>query len=155
MKIPKLIASCCGIGYLKGGGTIAAIATCLVWYVCFAKQGWWYIPLLATFGVIYLGIWSGNIVDAFWGKDSSRVVIDEVAGMCIALLFVPISVVNVLIALILFRFFDIVKPLYIRKFEALPKGWGVMMDDVIAGLYANVLLNVFVHQHSIATWLHF
>ncbi len=153
MKIHQIIASCFGIGYLKGGGTIAAMAICVLWYFAFLHTNS-YLPLLATLCTLLVGIWSGNVVDAVWGKDSSKVVIDEVAGMCIALLFVPISVVNVLIALFLFRFFDIVKPLYIRKLEALPKGWGVMMDDVVAGLYANVLINVFVYQHSIATWLH-
>jgi phosphatidylglycerophosphatase A len=154
MNIHKIIASCFGIGHLKGGGTIAAAITSIIWYTVFFYQTSWYLSVATSLCIVGLGIWSGNKVDALWGKDSSKVVIDEVAGMCIALLFVPISVVNVLIALFLFRFFDIVKPLYIRKLEALPKGWGVMMDDVVAGLYANVLLNVFVYQHSIATWLH-
>jgi phosphatidylglycerophosphatase A len=60
--------------------------------------------------------------------------------MCISLLFVPITVQWIVTALVLFRFFDIVKPLYIRKAEALPGGWGVMTDDILAGVYSNIVL---------------
>lgn len=90
--------------------------------------------------LLLIGIYSGNVVEEIWGKDHQRVVIDEVVGMCIALLYVPLKWPYILIALILFRFFDIVKPLYIRKLEALPGGWGVMADDVLAGIYANLIL---------------
>jgi phosphatidylglycerophosphatase A len=75
-------------------------------------------------------------VEVIWGKDSSKVVIDEVAGMAITLLLVPQNITYVLIGLIAFRFFDIVKPLGVRRLEQLPKGWGVMADDLLAGFYA-------------------
>jgi phosphatidylglycerophosphatase A len=81
-------------------------------------------------------------VEKNWGKDNQKVVIDEVAGMCISLLLVPLSVPYVAAGLILFRFFDITKPLYIRKAEHLPGGWGVMLDDVLAGIYTNLLLQL-------------
>ena len=87
-------------------------------------------------------MWSSSKVEPIWGKDPARVVIDEVAGMCISLLFLPVNVKYLFCALILFRFFDIVKPLFIRKVESLPAGWGIMMDDVLAGVYANVILQV-------------
>ena len=70
------------------------------------------------------------------------VVIDEVAGMCISLLFLPVTIKYVIAALILFRFFDIAKPLFIRKSEALPAGWGVMADDLLAGIFANLILQI-------------
>ena len=92
--------------------------------------------------MLVVGIWSSNVVDGIWGTDSSKVVIDEVAGMAIALLYVPHKLVFVLISLLAFRFFDIVKPLGIRNLEALPKGWGVMADDVLAGLYALVVIQL-------------
>ncbi len=88
------------------------------------------------------GVWSANVVDAFWGKDSNKVVIDEVAGMMITLLFLPINFKSVFTGLVLFRFFDIIKPLFIKKMELLPKGWGVMADDVLAGIYANLVLKL-------------
>jgi phosphatidylglycerophosphatase A len=67
-----------------------------------------------------------------------------VAGMMITLLFLPMTLKYVLAGLVLFRFFDIAKPLFIRKMELLPKGWGVMADDVLAGIYAHVLLAIIV-----------
>ncbi len=140
MTIHKWITSCLGIGYIKGGGTIAAMVTCVAWWLL-QKDGMNTGMMIAvTSLVIIIGIWSSTIVEKDWGKDSSRVVIDEVAGMCISLLFVPITIQWIVTALVLFRFFDIVKPLYIRKAEALPGGWGVMTDDILAGVYSNIVL---------------
>jgi phosphatidylglycerophosphatase A len=62
--------------------------------------------------------------------------------MCISLLFLPVNWKYVLAGLVLFRFFDIRKPLLIRKLEVLPGGWGVMFDDVLAGIYSNLILQV-------------
>lgn len=138
----KVIASVFGIGYIKGGGTVAAMLTCIVLYL-FWQQSWFTSPLILlaiTAIVIILGIYVGNVVEADWGKDSSKVVIDEVAGMLVAMLFVPANLYFLVGGLVLFRFFDIVKPLYIRKMEAFPGGTGVMMDDILAGVYANVIL---------------
>ena len=70
--------------------------------------------------------------------DPSIVVIDEVVGMWIALLFVPLNPVSGAIAFFSFRFFDIVKPPPARQVERIPKGWGIMLDDVVAGIYANL-----------------
>lgn len=80
-----------------------------------------------------------------WGEDPSKVVIDEIIGVWIALLFVPLSWQNILIGFVLFRLFDIYKPLGIRKLEAIPKGWGVMLDDVLAGIYANLVLQIYLY----------
>jgi len=91
-----------------------------------------------------IGIMSADRVEEIWGKDHNRVVIDEVAGMCITLLFVPLKWQYTLIGLVLFRFFDILKPFYIRKLEELPGGWGVMADDILAGIYANIILQLVV-----------
>jgi len=145
-KVHRLISTCLGIGYTpKGGGTIAAIACCIVWY--FARTGgseFAFGPVLATGVIFAVGVWSSNKVEDKWGKDSSKVVIDEVAGMCLTLLFVPVRWQYIVCGLVLFRFFDIAKPLGIRKMEELKGGWGVMMDDMLAGLYANIILQVVV-----------
>lgn len=142
LKLNKTIASIFGIGYLKGGGTYAAAVTCgfiwLIWQSA-ALQNPFYL-LLITIAVTLLGVYVSNKVEPDWGEDSSRVVIDEVAGMLISLLFIPPNLYFLMAGFVLFRFFDIVKPLYIRKMEALPSGTGVMMDDVLAGVYANILL---------------
>jgi phosphatidylglycerophosphatase A len=136
IKFHKIFASLLGVGQLKGGGTIAAIIYCIGWYLLpknFEKNNWLFFSTLLIIG---MGIWSANEVESIWGKDSSKVVIDEVAGMAITLTMVPKNITYLLIGLIAFRFFDIVKPLGIRKLEILPKGWGVMADDLLAGFYA-------------------
>lgn len=141
MLFHKLISTCLGIGYIgKGAGTVAAVACCICWYLAWAS-GYQLIPsLIVTAIVTLVGIWSSDVVAKIWGKDPARVVIDEAAGMCITLLFVPVALKYVICGLILFRFFDIVKPLYIKKIEKLPGGWGIMLDDVLAGVYANIVL---------------
>jgi phosphatidylglycerophosphatase A len=142
IKFHKIFASVLGVGQLKGGGTIAAIIYCIGWYLLpknFEKNNWLFFSTLLIIG---LGIWSANEVESIWGKDSSKVVIDEVAGMAITLLMVPKNITYLLIGLIAFRFFDIVKPLGIRKLEILPKGWGVMADDLLAGFYALVFVHL-------------
>lgn len=144
IKLHEILSSFFGIGYIKkGGGTVAAIATAIIWFVAVAEPDSMVVTGVTLLVTVY-GVWAGNEVERNWGKDSSKVVLDEVAGMLVALLFIPVSVVNVLIALVLFRFFDILKPLMIRRLEKLPGGWGVMGDDVLAGIYSNIVLQLFL-----------
>ena len=141
----KIIASIFGIGYIgKGGGTVAAIAAALLWYWLQPNIGEQIILVIIT---MILGVWTGNVVENDWGKDSSKVVIDEVIGLFIAMLLVPTtSITYLVIGLILFRFFDIAKPLGVRRMEKYSGGWGVMMDDVLAGVYANIILQIIVYS---------
>jgi phosphatidylglycerophosphatase A len=144
MQLHQLIASVARIGYVKGGGTIAAAVYCIIWFLLPAGFVNSYWQVITTAAITAVGIWSSNSVDKIWGKDSSKVVIDEVAGMAITLLFVPHNIIFLLSGLILFRFFDIVKPLGIRQMEKLPTGWGVMADDVLAGIYSLVVMQVII-----------
>ena len=140
----RIIASVFGIGYVKGGGTAAAIVCCLVLYLTrFSGVSRCLLPAaLLTVGLLAAGTLAAQQVEPRWGKDNYRVVIDELAGMWISMLFIPLTGIHLLAGLVLFRFFDIVKPFYIRHMEKLPGGVGVMMDDVLAGIYANILLQV-------------
>jgi phosphatidylglycerophosphatase A len=145
MLFHKLVATSLGIGYIgKGAGTVAAVACCICWYLAWAGAYQQIPAVVITVIILFVGVWSSNKVVPLWGEDPARVVIDEVAGMCISMLFLPVNVKYVLCALLLFRFFDIVKPLYIKKMELLPGGWGIMMDDVLAGIYTNILLQLVV-----------
>jgi phosphatidylglycerophosphatase A len=96
------------------------------------------MALLAGIAVtLVLGIPAATIVARESGReDPGFVVIDEVAGQWIALLFSPVDWRHGLIALVLFRLFDITKPFPARQLESLPGGWGIVLDDVAAGLYA-------------------
>lgn len=145
-QLHKIIASWFGIGFIKGGGTIAALVTCpVIWYFWKepAGQSGWSL-FIFTVAITVLGIFDGDEVEPDWGKDSSRVVIDEVAGMLVTMLFLPHNLYLLIAGFVLFRFFDILKPLGIRKLEVLPGGTGVMLDDVLAGVYGNVVLQVAV-----------
>lgn len=121
---------------------MAAIACCLCWYLAWHNG---YPPVLLscliTLLITFIGVWSSGVVEKIWGKDPSKVVIDEVAGMCVSLLFLPVQLKYVIAALVMFRFFDIAKPFLIKKVELLPGGWGIMMDDVLAGIYSNALIS--------------
>ncbi|MET3114418.1 phosphatidylglycerophosphatase A [Pedobacter sp. CG_S7] len=143
MLFHKITSTSLGIGYFgKGAGTAAAVATCIVWYLTQLNASDFTTAFIITMLITILGIWSANVVEKSWGKDNQRVVIDEVSGMCITLLWIPVTPVNILVALLLFRFFDILKPLFIKKLEKLPGGWGVMFDDILAGIYANIILQI-------------
>jgi len=124
-------------------GTAGALLATLIWI------GLAYlIPahiLLATLILIIiftvLGIWSTNVIEKSWGKDPSKVVVDEMVGVWIALLAADVNIIyTVVIAFVLFRLFDIFKPLGIRNMEKLKGGVGVMMDDILAGVYSFIIL---------------
>ena len=91
--------------------------------------------------LIPVGVWAAGRLETRYGHDASLITVDEMAGMGIALLFLPGG--NVLIrslsAFVLFRIFDITKPFPINDVQKVPGGWGVMLDDLIAGLFANLL----------------
>ena len=101
-----------------------------------------------VFGVIIIiflliGIVVSNIIiDQSGNHDPSYIIIDELVGQWLALLFLPEGFFNIAIAFILFRFFDIIKPWPIRLIEKVPKGLGVMSDDLTAGLITLVLIQV-------------
>ena len=149
MKRAKLfhiiIASGFGSGFSPfAPGTAGALVAVIIWTVLF-----YVIPfnilLVVTSLLIVLftaaGIWSADKLESEWGKDPSKVVVDEMVGVWIALLAVPVgNVWYILFAFLLFRFFDIFKPLGIRKMEQLEGGIGVMADDIFAGIYSFLLL---------------
>lgn|SRR6476661_7378142 len=151
MGISKFITTCFGIGYLqKGAGTVAALFCCLLWYWLKGAQSSWMVQAALLILLFFLGVWAATVVEKEWGKDSNRVVVDEVHGMLTALFLLPFRWEFVLAAFVLFRFFDIAKPLGVRRMENFPGGWGVMLDDLLAGLYSNVVLQLVVKSHLIA-----
>jgi phosphatidylglycerophosphatase A len=137
------IATFFGAGLGKPGpGTWGSVAAVLLW----AAYAWGLHPaptalLLALLAgiliTLILGIPAATIAARESGsEDPGFVVIDEVTGQWIALLGSPVDWKHALIALILFRLFDITKPFPARQLERLPGGWGIVFDDVAAGLYA-------------------
>jgi len=121
-------------------GSLGGLATgyFIKQYTC--QPNTYLILLIVSFTL--LGVYCSNKIIPEWGNDPSRVVIDEVVGMWISMLFLPTNIIVLLAAFIFFRLFDIYKPLFIRRFEAFPLGWGIMLDDVAAGCFANLLLQL-------------
>ncbi len=147
-----LTATFFSIGHLPGGpGTWAALVTSAVWYgiarAVHPSIGALSIAtLIAAVVVILIGIQAAGIVEKESGRqDPGYVVIDEVAGQLVALLLVHPDIGHTVLALALFRVFDIVKPPPVRQLERLHGGLGIMMDDVAAGIYA-LLLGLVVHH---------
>jgi len=155
MIFHRLVSTSLGIGYIgRGAGTVAALVCCFCWWRIMVDEHNHLLSIIVTSTIILVGIWSSGEVEKIWGKDNQRIVIDEVAGMCISLLWIPVQLPYLLIAFLLFRFFDIAKPLLIKKVEKLPGGWGVMLDDILAGLYANFLLQLIIATNFLSN-VHF
>jgi phosphatidylglycerophosphatase A len=148
-----LIATFFGVGHLRPGpGTYAAaITVLLLWAAAHLVAPNWLltVEIIASLAITLLGIPPSTTVARESGnKDPGFVVIDEVAGQMISLIAVPLNWKYLLASFILFRGFDIVKPFPLRRLERLPGGTGIMMDDVGAGLYVLLLLQIW--QHLIA-----
>jgi phosphatidylglycerophosphatase A len=118
-------------------GTVAsALTVVFLWLVPFSR------PALVVFflAVTVVGTWAADRAERALGtKDPGAIVIDEVAGMTLSVLGLPLSVPVLAVAFVLFRVFDVVKPFPAGRAQALPGGAGVMVDDLLAGLYALVL----------------
>jgi len=146
----KLVATFLGAGLLHPGpGSWGSAATILLWWLV---SGWinphWQpvaVALLAL-AAILIGIPAATHMARSTGlKDPQFVVIDEVAGQLITLIAIPVSWKSLVLGFILFRGFDIVKPPPVRQLEHLPEGFGIVIDDVGAGLYALVIMQLALH----------
>jgi len=148
-KIAIAIATGFGAGYSPlAPGTVGSLLGVAIWLTAWSLS--LHILLMASIAVAlsWLGIWaSSRAASAFNQKDPSQVVADEIAGQFIALAFIPASARECLLMLVmagflLFRVFDVIKPYPIYKLEALRAGAGIMADDILAGVYAGLLVLV-------------
>ena len=96
----------------------------------------------SIFIVFIFGISAATAMELRYGHDPAEVTIDEVLGMWISLALLPKNIFIIVSAFFLFRLFDIIKPFPARKFDAMHGGFGIMMDDVIAGIYTNIILRL-------------
>ncbi len=137
-RIAIALASLGGVGYCPIAPATAASAVVAGAYV--------FLPLDATVQVgviiaaIFLGVWSAGIAETVSGKDPSYVVMDEVAGMLIACFLLPKTPQHLFAAFVLFRVFDIGKWFPMKQLERLPGGWGIVADDLAAGLLTRLCL---------------
>jgi len=147
-RISLFLATACYIGLIPGApGTYASVATTLVFFLIHRVNGRIQPELLLS--AICLATLIGVLVSARVSKttgneDPSCVVIDEVAGQLLTFLFVPVHGWTLVAGTLLFRIFDIWKPFPARNLESLKNGVGIMADDIAAGIYANLGLQVLV-----------
>lgn len=142
-----LTATLFGTGYLRPGpGTWGSAVTVLLWgALAYSIPSNRRTPLVIGLAgaVIVIGIAAATRVRRASGKkDPQFVVIDEVAGQLIALIAVPLAWQTFLTGFILFRVFDIIKPPPVRQLERLPEGTGIVLDDVAAGIYALLVMQI-------------
>jgi phosphatidylglycerophosphatase A len=139
--LTKLICTLFFAGYFPlAPGTLASLITSLI--IWFFIPSFFYILLFVSIGLFLISVWSATKGEEFFGKDGHQIVVDEACGMAFSLLFVPKEIRWYVIAFFLFRIFDIIKPPPARRMEKLRGGWGVTLDDVVAGIYANATLHL-------------
>ncbi len=141
-RLILLLASGFGTGFspvVPGTmGTLLAIPFCF--FLSFIPFPIYELTIVAFF---FLSCWISESAQNYWGKkDDRRIVIDEIMGFFVTMMWVPRTTGFFVMAFFLFRFFDIIKPPPLRRLERLNGGFGVVLDDVGAGVYANVVLQV-------------
>ena len=152
----KLVATFGGVGLLPGmPGTYASLVAAVIYYLLWLGLGNWALlviaPLMLLASLLSITLWPWS-KQHFKHEDPRQFVLDEVAGQWITLLFVPLmagAAHPYPLALIgagffLFRGFDVAKPYPISVLERLPRGWGVLLDDIVAGIFAGVGLWILV-----------
>jgi len=108
------------------------------------------LDLLAIIFTTIVGVYATKKVHKIWPHDDNKIVIDEVVGVWIAALALPLNWHYYLYALIIFRFFDITKPFFIKKFDQMHNDWSVMLDDVLAGIYSFITLQLLIYFNIIS-----
>lgn len=145
-----IIATFLGSGFLRPGpGTWASAETTVLWYIAASRLPAHLHAILAIAVVVVvcaIGIPASTLVERESGRhDPGFVVIDEVAGQMLALVAVPLRWKSLLAGFILFRVFDVIKPPPVRHLERLGGGAGIVLDDIGAGLYALIVVQVLLH----------
>ena len=132
------------IGYIPfASGTFATAFTVLPYLLL---RGNMLLYLAVTVFLFFAGVFASTEAEQLLGKkDPHKVVIDEFVGYLVTMAFIPFGIPYIIAGFFFFRLFDIWKPYPIRGLQALPGGWGIMIDDVLAGVYANVLLQIAVY----------
>ncbi len=135
-----LLATVGGIGFIPiAPGTIgSAVALIVLWYVSTLPL---LVEALLFIGLFFAGVWASESVENVSAiQDPGYIIIDEFVGMWTAVFFIPASGVGFLFAFLFFRIFDVVKPVPINRLQEMKGGWGIMLDDILAGLFAGILV---------------
>lgn len=142
----SFFASLLGVGFIPfAPGTFGTLFAAGVYLLLpsslFSGQGWYWLGagLLLVTG---LAVWLSGKAEKTLGHDAPAIVIDEFCGYFVTVLFLPKTILVAIWAFVLFRAFDIAKPFPINISQKLPGGWGIVVDDLIAGVYANIVIQI-------------
>lgn len=149
MKSAIIFSTLLGVGYFPKipgtAGTIVAVSLYSLmpstWFEIFPVNVIYFL-VIAFFSLISVPLIS--VAEKTLGKDNGRIVMDEFCGYLIAVAFLPKKISVLILSFILFRIFDILKPEPINSLQKLPRGWGVIADDVMAGVYTNLSVRFFI-----------
>ena len=148
-NLSKFIATFGGAGLFPvAPGTVGSIAGLgVLWAISFASSGSYQFLLQLLFLIVFIpvGVIASSAYEKYFGKvDPGEVIVDEVVGIVITLFALPFSLFNIIAGFLLFRFFDIVKPFPIGKLQNIKGGWGVMADDIAAGIVSAIILRLLI-----------
>jgi phosphatidylglycerophosphatase A len=149
LNIRTLLASLGGVGFIPfmpgTFGTLAALGIYLLLPSTLYSGGYRWLMSGVILLLSLAAVFISRAAEKVLGEDAGSIVIDELCGFFVATLFLPHSLIIGLYAFVLFRVFDIAKPFPIYRSQRIPGGWGVVIDDVLAGIYANILLRILIH----------
>lgn len=145
-KIALIFSSGFGMGFIPwASGTFGTLWGVLIFFLSQGVDPWFFF--VGTLIFILFSVLVSHLSEKTLGThDSSIIVIDEVAGYLVTVLFLPFNWIVLALSFFLFRFFDILKPFPIRQIDRrMPGGWGVVLDDVMAGIYSNLLIRIILY----------
>ena len=142
-SLEKILGSGFYTGYLpKAPGTFGSFAALVIYLIPGFENPSFMILFISLF--ILIGVPIADKFEVVYGKDPSQCTIDEIVGMWITLLFVPKKIWFIGLAFIIWRVMDIIKPFPAGKLESIKGGWGIMLDDIIAGIYSFIIVQIVI-----------
>ena len=143
-RIATFIATAAYVGFVPiAPGTFGSAVGLLI-YAATRSADTAMAEAAVLMAVLIAGVWSADRVERELGKDPSAVVVDEVAGMLVTIAFLDVSVTGAIVAFLIFRVLDVIKPYPAGRLEHLHGGPGIMLDDVMAGVYGNLAMRALI-----------
>ena len=144
-KLLRIFTTLFFSGYSPIAPGTAGTAVVALLYVIFSGwiESFGFFPWLVVLSVFsVVAVYTSHLMSREWGKDPGRIVIDEGVGFLFTVAFLPVGIATAVAGFFVFRVLDILKPPPARQIEALPGGWGIVADDIVAGIYSNILLRI-------------